>query len=658
MFVDVAFPIAKPLVLTYLVPPEFESVIQPGQAVRAGVAKATRIGIVLGISTQTAVEPAKIKPLLGIESPEPLVTQELLDLCQWTAEYYCCSIGQVMRLFLNDSMRQTRRKKKKPGQDRPPAMKFVLTPAQERAFAAIAAELGSGRHRVMLLQGVTGSGKTLVYASLVRAALEMGKTALILVPEIGLTGPLLRNLSLYLGEEIALLHSNMSAGERFANWMRARTGTAKVVVGARSAVWAPLPNIGLIVVDEEHDHSYKQNENVPRYQARDVAVYRGYANNALVVLGSASPSIESATHAREGKYGLVRLTERFGPAVLPHIGVVDMRSEHAEGNWSSFSRLLTNKIRQRLADKEQIILLLNRRGFAPVLLCKACGEMAKCPHCNVTTPFHTDGRIRCHYCGYQAKAPNCCPRCGGTDIKFKGMGVQRIEQELGKGFPGARILRLDTDTTARRSAYADILADFEKGNADILLGTQMVAKGLDVANVTLVGIISADTGLHRPDFRAAETTFDLLLQVSGRCGRGAKPGEVILQTYAPEQTGIACAQTHDYETFYETEVKNRKGLGYPPFLRLVQITLAHADAKFLLQSAQEMVRLLEKHGSKSIRVMGPAPAPLSRFKGRYRMLILLKGASSRALHQAVNEALRKPPAGVQIIVDVDPYFMM
>jgi len=450
----------------------------------------------------------------------------------------------------------------------------------------------------------------------------------------------------------------MSAGDRFANWMTARSGGARIVVGARSAVWAPLTDLGLIIVDEEHDHSYKQNENSPRYQARDVAVYRGFLNNALVVLGSASPSIETYTHALAGKYGLIRLEERYGPALLPGVDVVDMRQEHAAGNWGALSRSLTEKIRQRLDNKEQIILLLNRRGFAPVLLCKACGEAVRCPHCNVSTPFHADGRVRCHYCGYQAKAPDRCPKCGGTDIKFKGKGVQRIEQDLGEAFPGARVLRLDTDTTRRRTAYAQILRRFETGQADILLGTQMVSKGLDVANVTLVGIISADTGLNRPDFRAAETTFDLLLQVAGRCGRGNKPGEVILQTYAPDQTSIACAQQHDYASFYNAEIRGRKELGYPPFQRLVQITLAHADPKILLQSGQELVRLLKQQGPASVRVLGPAPAPLSRHKDRHRMLVLLKGASAKALHSAVHEALVKRKSRTPVVVDVDPYFMM
>jgi primosomal protein N' (replication factor Y) len=586
-----------------------------------------------------------------------------LRLCHWVADYYCCSLGQVVRQFINGSIKKPVRAQKIPEKKKFDAngnRELKLTGEQRNAADRLQIFLKGNNHQVALLHGITGSGKTIVYLELIKEARKQGKSVLVLVPEIGLARPIREFIERHLAEPVALLHSKMSATERFKNWMLVREGTCQITVGARSAVWAPFSNLGLIIVDEEHDGSYKQSEGIPRYHARDVAIYRGYLTRSLVLLGSATPSLESYNNAVQGKYMLLELRERYGDAVLPTVQVIDMKAEHAAGNWGPYSILLQEAIRERLEKKEQVILLLNRRGFAPVLLCRTCGYISRCPACDITTTYHAVGnKLSCHYCGYREPAPDQCPSCGGIKIKYQGVGIQKAEKLLCELFPDARIMRMDTDTTRRRMAHETMLSDFSQQKTDILIGTQMVAKGLDFPNVTLVGIISADTGLNIPDFRASETTFQLLAQVAGRAGRGVKTGTVIMQTYAPEEQSIVCAQKHDYNTFYTIERNNRKQLNYPPQQRLTQIILSDRNQKTLLQSAQELVRLLKKTSEGVLTVLGPAPAPVAKQNNKYRMLVLLKGASARKMHQHVSRALREfQGKKVQTIVDVDPYNML
>jgi primosomal protein N' (replication factor Y) len=392
-----------------------------------------------------------------------------------------------------------------------------------------------------------------------------------------------------------------------------------------------------------------------------VAVFRGYLNQALVVLGSATPSLESFANTEKGKYQLIELKGRYGEATLPLVLIQDMRQEHKEGNWTLFSRLLKEKIKDRLLRAEQIILLLNRRGFAPQLLCKHCGYIARCPYCDVSTTYHvTHHRLCCHYCGYQVSAPDVCPKCGGSEIRFQGAGVQKVEKEIAELFPQARIARMDTDSTTRRKSHEMILQKFASGEVDILIGTQMVSKGIHFPNVTLVGVISADTALNMPDFRASENTFQLLCQVAGRSGRGDKKGEVILQTYSPLEPSIVYAGNQDFHAFYEMEKKGRQALLYPPFSRLIQIILSHSDFSILSATAIKLSVALKEQSRTGVRILGPAPAPLSKQKGRFRMLILLKAVSSAVLHELIKNILKnyKGNPDVRMVIDVDPVYML
>lgn len=658
MYADILFPTSRDLILTYKVPANYQKKVQTGQVALVEVGNAERKGIILSLKNDAGRYHGRMKEISGLESEIPLITDELMRLCSWAADYYLCSIGQVVRQFINKSFGKY---KEKSGPDITPgncdAVSF--TKIQKQALEELKTVCGRDKHRVALLHGVTGSGKTLLYIELIKQVRKKGKSVLVLVPEIGLSGPLWKSIQNRLDEPVSLLHSNMSAGDRMRNWMRVRKGDSRIAVGARSAVWAPLEDLGLIIVDEEHDSSYKQNEGVPRYNARDVAVYRGYSNDIPVVLGSATPSLESYYHAEKGKYTLVRLKERYSTHGLPAVEVVDMRQEHELGNWSIFSGQLIGKIRDRLSRKEQVILLLNRRGFSPILLCKNCGHTVRCRNCDITMTYHKTGnKAVCHYCGFRIHAPDTCPKCGGSEMKYKGTGIQRVETEIKNLFSDAAVMRMDTDTTRKRQAHAEILAAFRNHEADILLGTQMVAKGLDFGNVTLVGVISADTGLNLPDFRATEKTFQLLSQVAGRPGRGTRPGEVVLQTYSPDETAVRYTRAHDYEGFYEVEKKCRKDLLYPPFNRIAQITLSHGDEKKLEQQAQKLVKLLKAGNRYQIQILGPVSAPLARQKNMYRKLIMLKGKSSAWLHQILKNIRLKDQRSVQIIIDMDPNFML
>ncbi len=660
MYANVVFPVSKSLIFYYKVPLHLENNVLLGQRVLVPLGKTLKSAIIISKVDHIDIPEDKVKEIHDIEDMNPIMSEELLKLCIWVSEYYCCSIGQVIRQFMSGAMHKIKIKENKRLNKRE-LLGFKLTNIQENASKKIAEHIDSNKHHVALVHGVTGSGKTLVYIDLIKKCIREDKSVLMLVPEIGLVEPLRKVVEKYINDPIAVLHSNMSAGKRYTNWMMAKEGKVKVVIGARSAVWVPLINIGLIIVDEEHDNSYKQSDGVPRYNARDVAIYRAYLNSSVVILGSATPSVESYSNALSGKYSLINMQERYGNAQMPDILVVDMREEHKSGNWSFFSKSLMNGIKETLEKKEQIILLLNRRGFSHMLLCKQCGHVEKCPYCDISTTYHsTDNTLRCHYCGYQKRAPDKCSECGSLDVKFQGIGVQKVENEIGRYFPDAKVERMDADTTKRRNSHSKILKKFASGDTDILIGTQMVAKGLDFPNVTLVGIISADTGLNMPDFRAAENTFQMLSQVAGRAGRGEKKGSVVLQTYSPQEYSIVNARNHDYLSFYEEETKNREALNYPPLTRLLQINISHTSQKVLFNSVQKLTALLKKEDKDNkITILGPAPAPLSKQKNRYRYLILLKSKSSKAMHELVKKSIFSFESGsLRIIIDVDPIFML
>jgi len=544
----------------------------------------------------------------------------------------------------------------------------VLTEEQEESFRAVRGDVGAKIFSVTLFHGVTGSGKTEVYMRLAQEALDNGLGALILAPEIGLTPQLLGRFQERFGRLAVCLHSAYSDRERLAAWRRVKKGDAPIVVGARSAVFAPIPNLGLIVVDEEHDGSYKQEES-PRYHARDTAIVRARNLGVPVVLGSATPSIESYTSARSGRYRLCELSGRPTGGALPKVRLVDLRKE--AGARSGAPELLTpdlsEAIRDRLARGEQTLLFLNRRGFSSTILCRDCGEVLQCPHCAIPLTFHREGggRAQCHWCDYSARPPGECPSCGGGRVGYFGVGTERVEQAAKARFPGARVLRIDSDAARRAGAHERIFGAMRSGEADILIGTQMAAKGHDFPKLTLVGVVVADVGLHLPDFRASERTFQLLTQVAGRAGRADLPGEVIIQTFRPDHFAIQCARAHDYAGFYRREALARERMGYPPYRRLARLRFESKNGRLAAQSAEWTASFLRKRaaGAEEVECLGPAPASVPKARGVWRHHMILKARTSRRLGEALESLAAEFDAqaafsSVQLAVDVDPISMM
>jgi primosomal protein N' (replication factor Y) len=516
------------------------------------------------------------------------------------------------------------------------------------------------RFETFLLHGVTGSGKTEVYFLAAERALRAGRGVLILVPEIALTPFLVRAAAARFGAAVAVLHSDLSRGERHDQWWRIRDGEARVVVGARSAVFAPLPKLGLIVVDEEHESSYKQEE-APRYNARDVAVMRGKLEGVPVLLGSATPSIESYQNALLGRYQLLTLPTRFGAHGLPEIEVVDRREMLRAGQDPVLTPSLTRALAERLGRKEQSLLLLNRRGYAQCLLCRECGVEAVCPNCSVALTVHGGGRsVECHYCGHERPMPDRCGGCGGEYLRLSGYGTERVLERVRAAFPEARSERLDRDLARRRGAVEATLRAFELGEIDILVGTQMIAKGHDFPNVTLVGVIDADVGLGLPDFRSAERIFQLLTQVAGRAGRGDLRGAVILQSHLPEHYALVHACAQDFTSFHEREAEYRRTMAYPPFVALVNVVVRSRDGGRARDEARALARALREQAGGRFRVLGPATAPLARLHGEHRYQLLLKGRRA-AMRQALRAALDGRYGAVRwpgVAVDIDPLSLM
>ncbi len=534
----------------------------------------------------------------------------------------------------------------------------TLTPEQEEAVEAIGGAVDAGRADSFLLYGVTASGKTEVFLRALERVLMQGRQGIVLMPEISLTAQAVSIYRARFGDRVAILHSALSLGERWDEWQRIRTGEAAVVIGARSAVFAPAPSLGLIVVDEEHESSYKQ-EQAPRYHARDVALKRGELSGCPVVMASATPALESFYDAQRGRHHLLRLPTRVEERPLPRVRVVDLRG--AGKRTPILSTPLRQAIAQRLRDGEQVILFLNRRGFATFLLCPVCGQSLRCPDCGVALKYHRDSRqVRCHHCGLAENAPDVCARCGGREIRLSGFGTERVERELTRVFPQARPGRMDRDTTARRGAHLRIVGRFRDAETNILIGTQMVAKGFDFPGVTLVGVISADTSLNLPDFRASERTFQLLTQVSGRSGRGAKEGEVIVQTYRPDDYSVQAAAEQDYEAFYHQEIAARRELNYPPFSRLVNLVVSGDEEREVAHRAEMLAEALTAAGAgRGVEVLGPAPAPIARLRRRHRWHVLLRGPAGE-VQATAREALDKlgdrEKSG--LVVDVDPVSLM
>jgi primosomal protein N' (replication factor Y) len=570
--------------------------------------------------------------------------------------------GAILRLAEKGALRLVSERELRSPEGLPAreAVAVVATQDQARALGELLEAVEGGAFKPFLLHGVTGSGKTEVYFRAVEAALARGRGAILLVPEIGLTPMLVRAARGRFGATVSVLHSELSTGERHDEWWRIREGEARVVVGARSAVFAPVPELGLIVVDEEHDSSYKQDES-PRYHGRDVAVMRARLEACPVVLGSATPSVESTANARSGKYRELRLPQRIAAQGLPQVEIVDRRAVLRAGGEAILSPPLREALAARLARREQSLLLLNRRGYATSLLCRECGQEAMCPNCSVSLTLHRTGRLaRCHYCAHEVATPEACPSCHGAYLRLTGYGTEKVAEAVAGAFPAARVERLDRDRASRRGVLAQTLAAFEQGQLDILVGTQMIAKGHDFPRVTLVGVVDADVGLGIPDFRSAERTFQLLTQVAGRAGRGDTAGEVILQTHMPDHYALVHACAQDYDAFYERELEFRRTMGYPPVAALVNLIVRAVDEQKGRDAVAALGATLRVRAHGRYRVLGPARAPLARLRQEHRFQILLKG-QRKAMREAVRAALVARYGETRwpgVAVDVDPLSVM
>lgn len=542
------------------------------------------------------------------------------------------------------------------------AEEIKLNPRQNEVFSGLRKLMDSERAEAALIFGVTGSGKTLIYVRLAEEALRRGKSSVILVPEIGLTPQFVSIFASHFGDGVAVLHSSLSAGERYDEWKRIRSGEVKVVIGTRSAVFAPLEDIGLICIDEEQEHTYK-SENSPRYSARGVAKFRAVFNNALLVLGSATPDVESMYRAEEGKYRLFELKERHNERPLPKVMIADMRHELKNGNGTLFSEMLRCEMKKNLEAGEQTILFINRRGANSAVLCGECGYTFTCPNCSVSMTYHSVGRrLLCHYCGHSEPLPACCPECGGK-LKFLGAGTQKAEEELLGLFPDAKIIRMDADTVARVGSHEKLLDRFRAERVPFLIGTQMVTKGLDFENVTLVGVLSADSSLYAGDYRAGERTFSLITQVIGRSGRGGKEGRAVIQTFTPENEIIALASGQDYTGFYEREIGLRRIMKAPPFRDIIEVTVSGTDETLVLRGSVSILEALRHYfaGYENTEILGPSPAGVAKVNNRYRYKLTLACENSRRVRDTVCHVLKefsndKQYRGLAAFADADPLY--
>ena len=669
----------------------------------------------------------KLKDIKDIPDPEPAFTPDILEFYRWIADYYISPLGEIIKTALPPSkgkvkkerfaafiqstepslpmtpkeervfsfIRESRKvsfKELNSEFNRPseiikrllqkgviavteeevsrnsseteyrPSRRPDLTEPQKAAFSMITEAMREGRFFPFLLHGVTGSGKTEVYLRVIEEALNMGKGAIVLVPEISLTPQLLNRFRSRFGDKVAALHSALSDGERCDEWRRIKRGEARIVVGARSAIFAPIKDPGVIVVDEEHDSSYKQ-EDVPRYNARDLALVRGKAVKGVVILGSATPSMESYHNAKITKFKYISLPVRVEERPMPQVIIVDMKDV---GKRQIFSRQMTDCLEESIKGKNQALLFLNRRGFSTFLICSDCGFTFRCPNCSISLIYHQgEGVLKCHYCDYSQKAFPICPNCKGGNVGLLGLGTEKVEEEVKKAFPNANVARMDRDTVSRKGSHERILKRLEDGDLDILIGTQMVTKGHDYPGITTVGVISAETSLNLPDFRAAERTFQLITQVAGRAGRGNAPGKVIIQTFNPDHYSIKAASNHDMEYFYGEEAGFRRELGYPPFSRLINIRLRGNNERNTALAAKSLDKIGtdEVRGWKGIVILGPSQAPVYKIRGKYRWNMLFKGKDTGKLHSFVRNLLSRVIGisdfkGVDLQIDVDPLNML
>ena len=662
-FADIVInrPIEGPF--TYSIPESLEGAIKTGSVVEVSFGNKMVTGYVVGLSDKCNIE--KIKPISSIIDKTLCIDAEMLKLTKWISRYYYSSWGEAISAAIPGALKKGVSGKRQRKEKHEEESEFIdgsdthLTPnlEQQRALDSIIDSMSHRKHKVFLLHGVTGSGKTEVYLQSIDNALKLGLSSIILVPEISLTPQTVARFKARFGDEIAVLHSRLLGSKRISEWKRISSGEARIIIGARSAIFAPVKNLGLVVVDEEHETSYKQ-EDTPRYNARDVAIKRAEISSAIVILGSATPSLESFYAAKNGKFITIELSERIDSRLLPVVDIVDMREEMTRAKKVPiFSQKLREWIEKDISERKQVILFLNRRGFSTFINCRKCGYVIKCKRCSVSLTYHFDKKkLVCHHCNFNMLPPEICPECSSSYMKYWGLGTEKVESEAHRLFPAAIIERMDTDSTGKRGSHDKVLSRFKDGRVDILIGTQMIAKGLDFPKVTLVGVISADTALNLPDFRSAERTFNLLTQVAGRAGRSDLGGRVIIQSYTPQHYSIQAAKNHDYNTFYDKEILLRKELYLPPFCRMVALTLRGRKEEKVFKASDNLKAILEKADkSKNIKILGPAPSSISKMKGMYRWGIFLRSENAENITSILKNALREnKTSGIIITVDADP----
>jgi primosomal protein N' (replication factor Y) len=664
LFADVVFnrPIEP---LTYEVPEGLA--LSPGVRVRVPLRQQQSVGIVYRLKADSAYP--RTKPVAEALDEAPLLTGELIELGEWISRHYLCSVGEALWTIIPKGFRGrgprkgTRAAGAKGARAGPFTPPFTLTDEQEGVFARLRGSLAeeSGpekRHaRHFLLHGVTGSGKTEIYLRIIHEALKRGLGSILLVPEISLTPQTVEYFSRRIGDALAILHSRITKAQKLSEWCGILSGEKRIVIGARSAIFAPMSRIGVIIVDEEHETSYKSDET-PRYSAKSVAAYRAGRHGSTLLLGSATPSVESYYLAKRGSLTLLSLPARVMNQKLPETRIADLRKVKGE---KYISNPLFKAVARRLKSREQVILFLNRRGYAPFVSCGNCGYAFKCRNCDITLTYHREEkRLRCHYCGYAEGLKDVCPECGDERIAYAGFGTEKVEKVLNDYFPGAVVVRMDTDSVKQRTSISRILTAFAKKQIDILVGTQMVTKGLHFPDVTLVGVLNADIPLNFPDFRAAERTFNLITQVSGRAGRSEKGGEVVIQTYNPVHYAIQTAKNQDYEEFFVREMRYRENLVYPPFCRIVRLVFRGPDSKQLFEQAYDAVSFIQERTGDYIALLGPAFCPLSRIKSNYRVHVIAKVKQMTGLRRVLAElqgSLSKKRE-TYLEIDFDPLSML
>jgi primosomal protein N' (replication factor Y) len=671
-FAEIAVPVPLRRTFTYAVPEPLRGSVRPGAVVSVSFGHRRLHGFVVGLPDRA--DGFDLKDVLEVEDEEFSVPPAVLELTRWVADYYLAPWGEVLRAAMPAGLGRRTPGEVPTAEGTAPAL--TLNRAQGAALDAVTGALREGRSTTYLLHGVTGSGKTEVYLRAASAAVERGGKAIVLVPEIALSPQMVRRVESRFGHRVALWHSALTPTRRRSVWSRMRRGEIDVLVGARSAVFAPLPDVSLLVVDEEHESTYKQAES-PRYHARDVALVRARAAGAVAILGSATPSLESTANARAGKYVLLELPDRVENRGVNPVEIVPLpRKPRPSASDPApaipVSAIFTDRLREELAavlsHDEQGILFLNRRGHSTVVQCDSCRTAVACANCDIVLTYHApENRLRCHYCGVSRTVPEWCPEagCGGAVTVFRGVGTQKVESELHRLYPAARVLRLDTDVARKRGVLESTLETFRNREADILLGTQMVAKGLDFPGVTLVGVINADTQLTLPDFRSPERTFQLLTQVAGRAGRGDRPGRVIFQTNHPDHYALVAAAAQDYASFYREEMRRRADeVAYPPHTRLINLLFDGPEEAAVIRDAERaaaaMAALSEVHGG-AVELLGPAPQPISRLKNQHRWHITLRGRDRRALRSVAEEALDhhdRSRSRIRLAVDVDPVSLL